>query len=266
MTTSLPTLVLRGRDGAVLRCEEGVVTLRRAGEELRIPVAAIGRVRAEARTVGIELTAPDGAEPTTYGVADVSEAAATAFAEAVNGALPEREGEAVDGAALVTTRVTAAPAPARGKALVLGAAVPVVALDVFVGVAGRGEYAVMFGLAVLVGAMGGFLVRVVGRGLYRMWWLPRHGITVVAELSHHTSSTRVYRYVDPAGNGHTYTDPVGGERIEVAYDPRDPAVAIRPEGLYVRCMMALVTVVGCGLVGGGLYGAGRLVLATLTER
>ncbi|MFE7553195.1 DUF3592 domain-containing protein [Streptomyces gardneri] len=259
--TSLPTFVLRGSDGSVLRCQDGAVTFRRAGEEHHIPLAAIGRVRAEGRAVTVELTAPEGAEPTAYGVTDVSEAAATAFAEAVDAALPER---AADGAALVTTHEVAVPATARRGAVAVAAAVPVVALGAFVGATGRGEDAVVFGLAVLAIVLGGWLARVTGRGLYRMWRLPRHGITVVAELSHHTNTTRVYRYEDTAGDSHTYTDPVGGQHIELSYDPRDPATAIRPEGLYVRCVMALMATAGCALVGGGLYAIGRLLVTSLT--
>ncbi|MFD8205406.1 DUF3592 domain-containing protein [Streptomyces sp. NPDC059695] len=260
--TTAPSLVLRGSGDAVLRFEEGAVTLGRPDVGHHIPLAAIARARAEGRTVEMELRAPEGAEPTTYRVEDVSEAAATAFAEAVNGALPEADG---DGAALVTTWIPSAPArrlaPWQVRALV--AAVPVVALDVFLGVAGPLPYLFLFWPAALVVAVGVFLVHVTARGLYRMWHLPRHGITVVAEFSHHTNRTRVYRYTDTTGTAHTYDNSVGGERFEVAYDPRNPKVAVHREGLYVRGMMALMTLVGCGLTGGGLSGMGWLVVGAV---
>ncbi|MFE2554650.1 hypothetical protein ACFXGT_01210 [Streptomyces sp. NPDC059352] len=266
--TTTPSLVLRGSGAAVLRFEEGAVTLGRPGEDHHIPLAAIGRVRAEGRTVAIELTAPEGTEPTVCRVEDVSEAAVTAFADAVNTALPERT-EAVDGSTLVTTHVLAAPAPrsirvTRRKVIAIGAAVPLLALDVFLGVAGRMEYAIIFWLALLAVAAGGSMAFSMGRDLYRKWYLPRHGITVVATFSHHTyKHTRVYRYTDTNGISRTYKTPVGGSSFELSYDPRDPEVAVHPESVFVRCLTSLMLLVGCGLAGGGLYGIGWLVVTTL---
>ncbi|MET7755497.1 hypothetical protein ABZT27_12370 [Streptomyces sp. NPDC005389] len=49
----------------------------------------------------------------------------------------------------------------------------------------------------------------------------------------------------------------------LSYDPRDPKTAIHTEGLYVRGMMTLMALVGCGLAGGGLFGIGWLVAETL---
>ncbi|MFF8377277.1 DUF3592 domain-containing protein [Streptomyces sp. NPDC015661] len=255
MTTS-PSLVLRGSGDAVLRFEGTVVTLGRPGGGHRIPLAAIESVQAEGRAVEIELTG--AGDP--YRVEDVSEAAATAFVDAVTAALPETP--VADGAGLVTTYAVPAPPPrlARRQARALVAAVPVVALDVFVGAAGEWGYAGLFWPAFLVVAVGVFLVYVMGRDLYRMWHLPRHGITVAAEFSHYTNNTRVFTYTDATGTTHTYNNTVGGTRFEVSYDPRDPKVAIHPEGLYVRGMMALMTLVGCGLAGGGWFGIGWLVV------
>ncbi|MFE5713873.1 hypothetical protein ACFQ7J_24020 [Streptomyces sp. NPDC056501] len=263
--TASPSLVLRGSGAAVLRFEGGAVNLGRPGATHDIPLAAIELVHARGRTVAIELTAPDGVEPATYRVEDVSEAAATAFAEAVNTALPART-EAVDGSALVTTYTHAAPAPRfpRRTALAIGAAVPVVGLDVFLGMAGRLEYALTFWPALLVVVTGAYLGFTMGQGLYRMWYLPKHGITVVAQFSHYTNNTKVYRYTDTGGASHTYSNNVGGQTVELSYDPRNPKVAVHQEGLYVRCMMVLMTFVACGIGGGGLYGVGWLVITTLT--
>ncbi|MDV5145568.1 hypothetical protein R1T08_15450 [Streptomyces sp. SBC-4] len=263
--TTPPSLVLRGSGVTVLRFEGGAVNLGRATETHDIPLAAIELVRAEGRAVAIELTAPDGVEPTAYRVEDVSEVAATAFAEAVNASLPART-EPVDGSALVTTYTrTATPAPRVSRRTVLGiaTAVPVLALDVFLGVAGRLEYALMFWLSAVVAAVGGFLVLTMSQGLYRMRYLPKHGITVVARFSHCTNNTRVYRYTDTEGISRTYTNNVGGQTVELSYDPRNPKVAVHQEGLYVRGMMSLMTLVGCGLACGGLYGIGWLVVTTL---
>lgn len=40
-------------------------------------------------------------------------------------------------------------------------------------------------------------------------------------------------------------------------------MVIHPEGPYVRGMMTLMALVGCGPAGGGLFGVGRLVVASL---
>ncbi|MFI9118644.1 hypothetical protein ACIGW0_04420 [Streptomyces bikiniensis] len=263
MTAASP-LVLRGRGDAVLRFTGAAVTLGRTDGEHHIPLAAIEGVYAEGRSVEIELVAPVETEPVVYRVEDVSEAAATAFADAVEAALPDQVAE-VDGSTLVTHRPPVAPAPRghRTKLLVAGIAVPVLALDVFLGVAGRPEHAATFWLALLVTAVGGYLAFFMGQGLYRMWHLPRNGITVHARLSHYTNNTGVYRYTDTTGASHTYTDRMGGNTVELAYDPRDPKVAIHPEGVYSRCMMALMMLVGCGMAGGGLFGIGWLVLEAL---
>ncbi|MGA5195918.1 hypothetical protein [Streptomyces exfoliatus] len=96
--------------------------------------------------------------------------------------------------------------------------------------------------------VGVFLAFTMGQGLYRMWYLPKHGVTVVARFSHHTNNTKVYRYTDTEGITHTYDNNVGGQTVELSYDPRDAKVAVHREGVYVRCMMTLV---GGGVVGGG---------------
>ncbi|MET9536716.1 DUF3592 domain-containing protein [Streptomyces sp. NPDC006553] len=249
------------------------MTARSRHEELRIPLAAIEVVRAEGRNVAIEMTAPDGTDAAVYRVDDVNEATATAFADAVNSLLPEPDPDAprIEGWSLVTNHIlsTSAPAPflRSRRALAIGlVAVPALALDVFLGVAGRFEYALMFWLSLLVVAIGGFLVFTMARDLYRMWHLPRTGITVTARFSHYTNRTRVYEYRDTTGAAHTYDNNVGGQYVELSYDPRDPKAAIHTEGLYVRGMMTLMTLVGCGLAGGGLFGIGWLVAETLRRR
>ncbi|GAA4936717.1 hypothetical protein ACFPM3_06630 [Streptomyces coeruleoprunus] len=52
------------------------------------------------------MRAPSGATPSVYRIEDASEAAATAFADAVNALLPERT-EEIDGGALVVLRTFA---------------------------------------------------------------------------------------------------------------------------------------------------------------
>ncbi|WP_411073526.1 hypothetical protein [Streptomyces sp. cmx-4-7] len=181
---------------------------------------------AEGRSVEIELVAPVETEPVVHRVEDVSEAAATAFA---------------------------APRDHRTKLLVAGIAVPVLTLDVFLGVAGRLEYALTFWLAFVVTAVGVLLVGDMGRDLYRMWRLPRYGITVTAESWHKAYGSRVYRYRDTTGVLHAYETRSVLASKELSYDPRDPKVVIHHEDAPARC----------GMAGGGLYGIGRLVLEAL---
>ncbi|WP_051715736.1 DUF3592 domain-containing protein [Streptomyces bikiniensis] len=262
MTAASP-LVLRGRDGAVLRFTGAAVTLGRADGEHYIPLAAIESVYAEGRSVEVELISRAEAEPVVYRVEDVSEAAATAFVRAVDAALPDEVAD-VDGSTLVTHRPPVPPARRRyrGAVVLAGIAAPVIALDVFLGVVGRAEHAIAFWLPLVVTAIGGFLVWGMGRDLYRMWYLPRHGITVAAEFSHFTNKSRVYLYRDTTGATHRYTTTTAGP-VEVSYHPRDPSVAIHLEGSYVRCMMAFMTLVGCGMAGGGVFWGGALVVSAL---
>ncbi|MBC2908069.1 hypothetical protein [Streptomyces cupreus] len=98
MSIMSPIPVLQGRDGTVLSAEQEGLVLERSGEELTIPAEAIARVHAKARSVTVELRAPLGATPSVHRIEDVSEAAATAFADAVNALLPEPT-EKTDGGA-----------------------------------------------------------------------------------------------------------------------------------------------------------------------
>ncbi|MFJ5935613.1 hypothetical protein [Streptomyces sp. NPDC093071] len=132
----------------------------------------------------------------------------------------------------------------------------------FLGVVGRAEHAIAFWLSLMVTAIGGFLVWGMGWDLYRMWYLPRHGITVATEFSHFTNKSRVYLYRDTTGATHRYTTTMAG-LAEVSYHPRDPSVAIHLEGAYARFMMAFMTLVGCGMAGGGVFWVGALVVSAL---
>ncbi|MEU6182842.1 DUF3592 domain-containing protein [Streptomyces coeruleorubidus] len=101
-----------------------------------------------------------------------------------------------------------------------------------------------------------------GRGLYDGLRLPKHGITVMAELDHYTNNTKVYRYTDHDGGLHFYQDSTGGEQLELGYDPSNPSRAAVRLSLYSRVMMALVSVIGLGMAWGGLVLTGyQLVVA-----
>ncbi|MGW5420447.1 DUF3592 domain-containing protein [Streptomyces sp. NPDC003943] len=248
MPTTPSPLVLRGSGDAVLRYADGAVILRRDGQEHHIPLAAIAAVRAEGRTLRIELPA------TTYEVEDVSAAGAAAFADAVGADLPE----AVDPSAAVTSRAvdTAGRRLTKARAVAVAVAVAVTALVVSVGLAGGMTSGALVFCSLLFGSAGAFVAYVMMQGLYRMWRLPRHGITVTAEFSHYTNRKRVYRYTDTTGREHTYDNGPGGQRVELSYDPLDPRKAIVVESVYVRCMMGVMTLVGSGMVCAGLVGVG----------
>jgi hypothetical protein len=104
MSITSPIPVLQNDAGSELRSLGEELLLRHPYEEVRIPLAAIARVRAEGRQVAVELRAPADLEPTVYRMADVSGAAASVFADTVNAALPDRADgvETVDGSTLVS--------------------------------------------------------------------------------------------------------------------------------------------------------------------
>lgn len=121
---------------------------------------AIERVHAEGRSVTVELTAAAGATPAVRRVDGVSEAAARAFADAVNRALPERadEGVAVDGSGLIITRALTGSPPERRQRIfrwgTLAVALVIVGLALTVGIREGGIDGVMLAVAALLnGAM-----------------------------------------------------------------------------------------------------------------
>jgi hypothetical protein len=262
MSITSPIPVLQGSRGTVLRSDGGALLLSRPHEELRIPLVAIERVRAEGRSVAVELTAAAGAAPAVCRVGGVSEAAARVFADAVNRALPERaeEDAVVDGSDLVITRVlTESPAERRQRVLrrgVLAVALAIVALALTIGIREGGPLGVILAVVYLLnGAVAAVATALGAAGLwmaYWGWYLTRHGITVDAENAADTpgrlGSSGTYVYTDTAGVSRTVDGRTGAETIQVAYDPQDPGkVAVRRSGL--RRVGHLVLSLGCLCVG-----------------
>ncbi|MFH8473637.1 hypothetical protein [Streptomyces sp. NPDC018000] len=240
MSITSPIPVLRGDKGTELRSEGEELLLRRPDDELRIPLAAIARVRAERRDVAVELTAPAGAEPTVYRVEDVSGAAAAVFADAVNGALPERPAgeEAVDGSTLVTTRSLRAAdddeeeeegedgGPNLVKRAALVAGVALVALCVVVGIAG--EHVGRAIATLLLGALGvaaTFAACAAMLTAWESWYLPRYGITVDARQIF-LDGNDTYAYTDTSGVTRPVYSPPKGDSVRVAYHPHKPKRAV----------------------------------------
>ncbi|MFE1292163.1 hypothetical protein [Streptomyces sp. NPDC058751] len=251
VTPSVP--VLRGSGGAVLRHDGAALTLRRAEDEIRIPLEAVQDVVTSGRTVTVELRMPQGAQAVVHRVEGVSEAAAGMFATAVNAAvarLPESD-PSLDGAALVTTRSLADPhAPGvRGRFLATGLLMAVfspglaalVAGSVIVVVRGRP----LGLLVILVLGVVGLLLNAVCVALTaqakNMWHLPRRGITVQAGFTSRGKTTRVYEYTDQHGETHTFNTSRGTTHVEIAYDPRHPHIAVGVFPVVVRLLMTLAT-------------------------
>ncbi|GAA3368089.1 hypothetical protein GCM10020367_05040 [Streptomyces sannanensis] len=237
ITPSIP--VLRGSKDTDLRALDEELILRRAHQEYHIPLAAIALVHAERRAVEVRLTAPTGTAPTVYRIEDVSEAAATAFAESVNAVLPPAaEGAAaVDGSTLVTTRTVErepeTPREAfrrRVKWFLVGSVLAIVAMSVLVSVVVHPVMMIFVWISGGVGFPFAGAVASLTPSLVERWRLPRHGITVTADYAHIAAEPSLYLYADLDGHTRTYFDTSGRLRIEISYDPRDPSKVVRADG------------------------------------
>ncbi|MCD2466961.1 hypothetical protein ACFCWD_05145 [Streptomyces sp. NPDC056374] len=262
MSITSPIPALRGPDGTGLRAEGQALLLRRAREELHIPLKAVARVRVEGRTVAVELTAPAGATPHVQRFADVDEAAATAFADGVNAALPEQP-ETVDGAGYISSTRLGDPSVGRVFRVIkrgaLHGTLAIVALCVLVIATGHAA-----GIVIIIPS--GFL----GLFFLVLGWatsypsreerhLRKHGVTVAAERAPGEQS--VYLYKDPEGLSRAVGKFADTWTIDVAYDPQDPGhvVVLRSRG--VRALDLALT--GSGLLIGLVGAAGAVTGAVL---
>ncbi|MFF5917456.1 hypothetical protein ACFY8C_03810 [Streptomyces flavochromogenes] len=261
ITPPIPTL--GGPQGTGLRATGDALLLRRVQEEVHIPLKAIGRVRAEGRAVAIELTAAAGAVPAVHRFEDVDEAAAAAFAEAVNAALPE-EKEMVDGTRYLSGNrlgdLNTVKLFRRLKRAALYGALVIVALCVLVIATGHAAGIV----AIIPGGAFALFFLVLGCGAgypsYEEWHLRRHGVTVAAERVPGEQGT--FLYEDPIGLQRTVRSFAAAWTIDVAYDPEDPGrvVVLRSRG---RRLLD-VALVGSGIAIGLLAAAGVLTFTVLT--
>ncbi|MFI1655347.1 hypothetical protein ACH4ZU_10615 [Streptomyces sp. NPDC020472] len=232
------TPVVQGAKKTSLRLDGDGVLLSTPHEEARIPLAAIERIRAEGRSVTVELTAPPGATRYAHRIAGASAAAAAMFADTVNAALPGAAGRdtTADGTMLVETRTL--PLSRRTRklrritGLSAGALGLIVVACVLVAVAGQAVAmaALIPGGLVLTGTLA------VGANAlanwYREWRLIRHGITAfAAEVPERPG---MYLYTDPAGMiRHVFTW-AGGIAVKVSYDPADPGDVVLPRAALFR--------------------------------
>ncbi|MFE7595865.1 hypothetical protein [Streptomyces sp. NPDC057494] len=242
--TTPSTPVVQGARKSSLQLDGDALLLSRPHEEALIPLAAVERIRAEGRSVTVELTAPTGTTRYTHRIDGVSAAGAALFAETVNAALPGTPGRdtTADGTALVETR--ALPLSRRTRKLrrigwLSAGALGLLALAcVAVGVAGEPATAALLipGGLVLTGALA------VGANAlanwYREWRLTRHGITAFA--AEVTERPGMYLYTDPAGRIRHVFAWAGGIAVKICYDAVDPGDVVLPRtALFRRGELAL---------------------------
>jgi hypothetical protein len=255
-------LVLRARRTTAL-FERDAVLLDRGGMRLRIPLTAIETVRTgggpRRRVIEIVLTSAD-ATPVVHTLSPPNATAATAFADAVNAALPVRD--AVEPRADGATSVTTVPVPPRterkdrwttsrerraqwafGALFALGTALAAAT--------GERVFIVLWAASYTPFLVGCALTHIVYRVTVDWWLLRRRGITVLAV--HKDSDyvgevlVKTYSFTDAAGEERTFrgsgrlvaTDP---ERIEVTYDPCAPKRMTTRKGLAVRMLSVLAYV------------------------
>lgn len=232
MATSISSLpVLRGRGGAVLSAEDIGLVLDLPREQVTFTPDGLGRIRAEGRSVLIELRAKPGATPHVHRIDDVDEAAATAFADGVNAILANRtDSDDVDGAPFAVVRSLAPTWRTRFHRRILRGTLwhllALVVLCLVAGSLGRWD------LVLLTVPIGGFAWLGLWPGLYgvirarRERWLRGHGVMVTATRA--TMSRGAYIYPDATGTYRGFLHGEAGPTITVAHPPEDPADVLVP--------------------------------------
>ncbi|MFH9959617.1 hypothetical protein ACH4OX_36145 [Streptomyces roseolus] len=157
----------------------------------------------------------------------MSKAAATMFADAVNASLPEHadeSAEAADGSVLVTVSTpTGSDEDARFRRLAFWAwtaGLLIVAMTVVIGILGPMVRAVAFLVVTPFGVGITAFGAVSMKGMYDIWYLPRHGVTVEAKRNGVS-----YEYTDMQGATHSRIDLLGkstAPTVQVAYRPGRP--------------------------------------------
>ncbi|MFB7518095.1 hypothetical protein [Streptomyces sp. NPDC056144] len=232
MSTPISSLpVLRGRDGATLVAEDLGLVLDLPREQITFTPDGLGRIRAEGRSVLIELRAKARTTPRIHRIDDVDPADAVAFADGVNAILANRtDSDDVDGTPFAVVRSLAPTWRSRFHRRMLrgtlGHLLALVVLCVVTGALGWWEQVL---LAVVIG---GLAWAGLWLGLYgvirsrRERWLYRNGVVVTATRA--TMSRGAYIYPDPRGDYRCIEHGEAGPSITVAYPPDDPANVLAP--------------------------------------
>ncbi|MEV6293698.1 hypothetical protein AB0M41_25385 [Streptomyces sp. NPDC051896] len=241
---------------------ENAVLLDRSGIRLTIPLMAVKTVRvsgAKQRTAEIVLTSGSAeADAAAYAIRSSSAAAVTAFARAVNSAIPERDEaeRCFDGAVLVKTSASP-PVVKERRWSPRERAVGGVLAGVFVlglvlpGLRRDGELMKVWVAAFAAFLAGCAVAHGTGNALVVWWILRRRGITVVGTYvdfeygsTDDSPGTRVYAFTDVTGAAHEFRgdgrivsrDP---DQIEITYDPARPERAIGRKGPWVKTLHLL---------------------------
>jgi hypothetical protein len=242
--------MLRGRGGTAHLRRESVV-LDRAGIRLVIPLEAIESAqvtldRLPTAAISLNSTATSAERTTVCTISSRNTEEVGAFVNAVNAALPQRDGaeRRVDGAALVKAQERPltpkrerlpimSPAEARACAgfaclFTLGLLPPALAGDGHLARLWTGGFP-----AVVMGC-------VIAHGTWRAtvtWWLlhyPR------SDVNH--PGTVVYAFTDTSGTSHTFerTGPASAPDKKIAYDPARPDFARGPAQPWARTLILLL--------------------------
>ncbi|MFF9144389.1 hypothetical protein ACF1BN_05980 [Streptomyces sp. NPDC014861] len=202
MSRPLPSFpVLRGRDGAVLTAEDAYLVLDLPVEQITFTADGLGRLRAEGRTLLIELRARTGTTPIVHRIDDVDEEDARRFADRMNEALARRvDDDDVDGARFAVIRHLG-PTWRKGFHRRLGRGLlahllALLALGVAGAVTGHGD---VVAAAVVLGGFGWLCLAMGWYGAARSRrerWLRRHGVLATAVR---TTGRGGYMYPDGTG-------------------------------------------------------------------
>ncbi|MEU5216066.1 hypothetical protein AB0G79_07690 [Streptomyces sp. NPDC020807] len=249
MSPTSPIPALRGPDGTGARVDGRTLLVRQVMEEMQVYLEAVARLRAEGRTLAVELTAEAGAVPAVYRYEGADEASVAAFADAVNALLPETPAR-VDGTQYMAGVRLGRDLQERRLHRVLrrsslyGACV-VVAATVAAGfvmpaaaTAGVAVFATL-GMLVLVGCAAALY------GPYREAYLRRHGVRVTAERVPGESR---YAYRDASGLERVVRGSGEAWTLDVLYDPRDSGRVLVPRSLGRR-LPGLVGIGAAALLG-----------------
>lgn len=225
MSTPIASLPrLRGRDGTVLFAEDGGLVLDLPTEQVTFTADGLGRIRAEGRTVLIELRSKAGTTPIVHRIDDVDPEAAVRFADGINALLANRtDSDDVDGAPFAVIR-SLRPTWRKKfhRRLLRGALAYLLALVALIAVAaalGEGDLALIL---IPFGGLSWLALWCGAAGAVRAWrekWLLTYGVV--------TTAVRATRggYIYPDGSGawrgfvHSQAEP----SIPVAFPPDDPA-------------------------------------------
>ncbi|MFF2776575.1 hypothetical protein ACFVU3_16870 [Streptomyces sp. NPDC058052] len=260
--------VLRGSGGAVLTVEDLGLVLDLPREQITFTPDGLGRLRAEGRTLLIELRARKGTTPVVHRIDDVDEADAAVLADEMNALLAKRvDDDDVDGTPFALIRHLG-PTWRKGfhrRLLrgVLGHLLALIVLGVAAGATGHWDVVVMEiplgGLGWLCLAFGWY-----GAGRSRRErWLRRHGVLATAVR---TTTRGGYMYPDGTGAYRGFLHGEDDPSLTVAFpadEPGDVLVLSKPftdavnslAGPFLLFGSALLTIGLAALAGASFTGA-----------